>query len=92
MGVKDCVDNVVKSEEDQRKYRALVLDNNLKVLLISDSTTDKSAAAIDVHIGKSLMLACFLFVSLRTKLIPSNSMLVLGKAHLDHSLKSSLVT
>ncbi|XP_066956310.1 insulin-degrading enzyme [Macrobrachium rosenbergii] len=51
MGVKDYADDVIKSDEDQRQYRALILDNNLKVLLISDSTTDKSAAAIDVHIG-----------------------------------------
>lgn len=52
MGVKEQVDSVIKSEEDLRKYRALVLENNLKVLLISDPNTDKSAAALDVHIGK----------------------------------------
>lgn len=51
MGVKEQVDSVVKSEEDLRQYRALVLENNLKVLLISDPKTDKSAAALDVHIG-----------------------------------------
>ncbi|XP_063610244.1 insulin-degrading enzyme-like isoform X2 [Penaeus indicus] len=51
MGVKEQVDSVIKSEEDLRKYRALVLENNLKVLLISDPNTDKSAAALDVHIG-----------------------------------------
>ncbi|KAK7013174.1 hypothetical protein SK128_000792, partial [Halocaridina rubra] len=52
MGVKERVDSVIKSEEDQRQYRALILENELKVLLISDTTTDKSAAALDVHIVK----------------------------------------
>ncbi|XP_045108140.1 insulin-degrading enzyme-like isoform X1 [Portunus trituberculatus] len=51
MGVKVQMDTIVKSEEDQRQYRALVLDNDLKVLLISDPATDKSAAALDVHVG-----------------------------------------
>ncbi|XP_050730176.1 insulin-degrading enzyme-like isoform X1 [Eriocheir sinensis] len=51
MGVKVQVDGIVKSEEDQRLYRALVLNNDLKVLLISDPATDKSAAALDVHVG-----------------------------------------
>jgi len=51
MGVKEYINDVVKSEEDQRHYRALVLDNDLKVLLVSDPTTDKSAAALDIHIG-----------------------------------------
>lgn len=51
MGVKQCVDSVTKSEEDQREYRALILDNDLKVLLISDPATDKSAASLNVHVG-----------------------------------------
>lgn len=54
MGVKVQVDSIIKSEEDQRQYRALVLENDLKVLLISDPATDKSAAALDVHVGKWL--------------------------------------
>ena len=44
-------DDIVVSEEDARQYRGLVLENGLKVLLVSDPTTDKSAAALDVHIG-----------------------------------------
>ncbi|KAL4720112.1 hypothetical protein ACJJTC_008155 [Scirpophaga incertulas] len=44
-------DNIVKSQEDKRDYRGLLLSNNLKVLLISDSCTDKSAAALDVNVG-----------------------------------------
>ena len=43
--------DITKSENDDRDYRSLVLENDLKVLLISDPTTDKSSAAMDVHIG-----------------------------------------
>ncbi len=42
---------VIKSENDKRSYRYLVLDNQLRVLLISDATTEKSAAALDVNVG-----------------------------------------
>ncbi|CAG0915335.1 unnamed protein product [Notodromas monacha] len=42
---------IIKSESDNREYRAVVLKNKLKVMLVSDPTTDKAAAAIDVHIG-----------------------------------------
>ena len=50
MSSKTVVD-VVKSEGDQRNYRGLVLGNGLKILLVSDPTTDKAAAALDVNIG-----------------------------------------
>lgn len=43
--------DIVKSSQDQREYRGLELTNGLKVLLVSDSTTDKSAAALDVNAG-----------------------------------------
>lgn len=43
--------SVQKSENDKRQYRYLVLSNQLKVLLISDPETEKSAASLDVHIG-----------------------------------------
>lgn len=49
--VKNVANNIVKSEEDKRLYRGLEMGNGLKVLLISDSTTDKSSASLDVHIG-----------------------------------------
>ncbi len=42
---------VVKSEADKRNYRALVLTNGMKVVLVSDPTTDKASAAIDVNVG-----------------------------------------
>ena len=73
VAVKTSYDDVNKSQEDKRSYRALELNNGIKVntqhhihteknivlinnwlvqvLLVSDETTDKSAAALDVHIG-----------------------------------------
>ncbi|CAG8671772.1 12592_t:CDS:2, partial [Racocetra fulgida] len=57
-----------KSENDDRKYRLIVLPNNLEALLISDSETDKSSAAIGVHVGQindpvnalsNIVLMCF---------------------------------
>lgn len=48
-------DNILKSEEDKRQYRGLQLDNGMKVLLVSDPSTDKSAAAIEVNVGKFRM-------------------------------------
>ena len=43
--------SIVKSPEDDREYRGLVLPNGLKAVLVSDPSTDKSAAALDVHVG-----------------------------------------
>src|SRR5690606_4911268 len=40
-----------KSPNDRREYRAVVLDNGLKVLLVSDPQTDKAAASLDVDVG-----------------------------------------
>ncbi|KAI5707248.1 hypothetical protein M8J75_016018 [Diaphorina citri] len=48
---KARVNNIVKSEFDKREYRGLELQNGMKVLLISDPATDKSAAALDINIG-----------------------------------------
>lgn len=44
---------ISKSPNDKRQYDALTLDNKLRVLLISDPTTDKSAASLDVNIGSA---------------------------------------
>ncbi|CAO1412986.1 unnamed protein product [Diamesa tonsa] len=44
-------ENIIKSEQDPREYRGLVLSNGMKVMLISDSTTDKSAACLSVEVG-----------------------------------------
>ena len=42
---------IEKSDNDDRTYHRIVLKNKLEVLLISDPDTDKSAAALDVHVG-----------------------------------------
>ncbi|KAF6207664.1 hypothetical protein GE061_016111 [Apolygus lucorum] len=44
-------DNIIKSAEDKRFYRGLELKNGMKVVLVSDPTTDKSAAAMCVNVG-----------------------------------------
>eukprot|EP01121_Diplochlamys_sp_Union-15-3_P012400 TRINITY_DN3708_c0_g1_i4.p1 TRINITY_DN3708_c0_g1~~TRINITY_DN3708_c0_g1_i4.p1 ORF type:complete len:951 (+),score=168.25 TRINITY_DN3708_c0_g1_i4:43-2895(+) len=43
--------SIRKSEQDNRLYRHFTLPNALDVLLISDPTTDKSAASMDVKVG-----------------------------------------
>ena len=44
---------VVKSPNDTRAYRALVLDNGMQVLLVSDTEADKAAASVDVNAGSN---------------------------------------
>ena len=44
-------ETILRSAEDKRNYRGIVLDNDMKIFLISDPDTDKSAAAMDVNIG-----------------------------------------
>lgn len=39
------------SPNDQRGYRTLKLENNIEVILVSDPTTKKSAAALNVGVG-----------------------------------------
>lgn len=51
-GVRSRYDNIKKSPNDPRNYRGLILNNQLKVLLINDANTDKSAAALNVNVGK----------------------------------------
>lgn len=53
--VKRVVSDIIRSPEDKREYRGLEFTNGLKAILISDPTTDKSSAALDVHIGKGEM-------------------------------------
>ncbi|XP_042192680.1 insulin-degrading enzyme isoform X1 [Callorhinchus milii] len=45
------VPNIIKSPEDKREYCGLEFANGINALLIHDPTTDKSSAALDVHIG-----------------------------------------
>jgi insulysin len=49
--ISESFDNIIKAFGDKRQYKALVLSNGLKVIVISDVETDKSAAALDVNIG-----------------------------------------
>ena len=44
-------DDIIKSPNDTRDYRYLILPNGLKVLLISDAKADKAAAALAVYRG-----------------------------------------
>ena len=52
--IKKVIDDggIIKSAEDKRLYRALELNNGMRVMLISDPQTDKSSAAMDVYIGR----------------------------------------
>ncbi|MYB35428.1 MAG: hypothetical protein F4X92_10000 [Gammaproteobacteria bacterium] len=43
--------DIPKSPEDDKQYRYLVLDNAMKVLLVSDPSADKAGASLDVNIG-----------------------------------------
>jgi insulysin len=43
--------SLIKSENDQRSYRRLTLENQLDVLLISDPSADKAAVALDLYMG-----------------------------------------
>ena len=44
-------EKILKSLNDDRLYKGLVLENGLKCLLISDSKTDRSAASVAVNTG-----------------------------------------
>lgn len=44
---------IEKGQVDDREYHYFELKNQLKVLLISDTTADKAAASLDVHVGSS---------------------------------------
>ena len=43
--------NLAVSPNDQRAYRTLKLSNNIEVILVSDPSTKKSAAALNVGVG-----------------------------------------
>lgn len=44
-------DNIIKSQQDSNNYRGIVLENGIKVTLISDPTTEKSAACMCIEVG-----------------------------------------
>lgn len=41
---------VLKPAVDKLCYRCVVLDNNIRITLVSDSEADKAAAAMDVRL------------------------------------------
>ena len=43
--------NIIQSPGDLRKYRHITLTNGLECTLVSDSTTDKASAAMQVNVG-----------------------------------------
>jgi protease-3 len=42
---------IVKSPNDKRLYKSIILDNQLEVVLVSDPSIEKSAAALSVKVG-----------------------------------------
>lgn len=51
-GIRRVVDDIIVSANDKRKYRGLVLENGLTVLLVHDEKATRAAAALDVHVGE----------------------------------------
>lgn len=44
---------IIQSQNDQRHYQSFTLNNDLKVLIISDPETKKAAASLDVFVGSA---------------------------------------
>lgn len=42
---------LVKSEQDDRDYRLIQLNNGLQAILVHDAKADKAAASLDVAVG-----------------------------------------
>ncbi|MFL0810759.1 MAG: insulinase family protein [Agarilytica sp.] len=49
--IANAATEVLTNDNDERKFEYLVLNNKLKVLLVSDPGAEKAAAALDVHVG-----------------------------------------
>ena len=45
--------DIIQSQNDNRLYQTFTLDNDLKVLIISDPETKKAAASLDVFVGSA---------------------------------------
>ena len=50
-GVTVLASNLEKPDLDDRSYRVIQLSNKLEALIVHDPDTDKSSAALDVHVG-----------------------------------------
>ena len=42
---------ICKSEQDDREYRVIKLENGLEAMLVHDAKGDKAAASLDVGVG-----------------------------------------
>lgn len=42
---------IVKSQQDDRDYQLIQLDNGLQAMLVHDAKADKAAASLDVAVG-----------------------------------------
>jgi hypothetical protein len=42
---------IQKSQQDDREYRLIRLDNGLQAMLVHDASADKAAASLDVAVG-----------------------------------------
>ncbi|TRY55891.1 hypothetical protein DNTS_029134 [Danionella cerebrum] len=62
--VRRVVSDIIRSPEDKREYRGLEFTNGLKAILISDPTTDKSSAALDVQIVEDICACLFIYISI----------------------------
>ena len=51
MPIKQRITNIKQSENDEREYRVIKLENELSALLVRDTGTNKSSAALAAHVG-----------------------------------------
>lgn len=42
---------IVRSQQDDREYRVIKLDNGVEAMLVHDAKADKAAASLDVAVG-----------------------------------------
>jgi secreted Zn-dependent insulinase-like peptidase len=48
---RDMLNNIIKSENDERMYRGIRLSNGIECLLVSDPEAKISSAALSVAVG-----------------------------------------
>lgn len=68
-GTKSYVDDkkifdIKKFPGDKKQYRGIVLENKMKVLIISDPETKKGATCLNLNIGKTTQKKYLIFVSM----------------------------
>jgi hypothetical protein len=92
----------VRSAEDSRQYRCIELANGLKCILVSDPTTEKAAAAMDVNVGHFsdpsetpglahfLEHSTFIIIPLSFRIIVSLSLLLLLVKQCFSSVRPSI--